>query len=308
MSSSPPERITVRASGPEDAAALAGVANALSEKLYGVTDVSEDFVRSWFKLPNLTFWLAELDGRVVGHLDIEHERDENRFKADARVHPEAWDTGAEEALLETAEAWARERAEPGAVMHAYANEREVQHREALEQRGFRPVRHFFRMQIDFDGPIEEPASPEGVVIREYDPAHDEERAYEAHQESFEEHWGSSRSSLEEWRMYMLADGHDPSLWKIAEADGEIAGVSINAWHQNGDRTFGWVRVLGVRKPWRRHGVGLALLRSSFAEFQSRGATRAGLGVDAQNETGAVGLYERAGMHVVRREDTFEKLL
>ena len=31
-----------------------------------------------------------------------------------------------------------------------------------------------------------------------------------------------------------------------------------------------------------------------------------LGVDAENTTGAVALYERVGMHVVRRSDTWER--
>ena len=34
--------------------------------------------------------------------------------------------------------------------------------------------------------------------------------------------------------------------------------------------------------------------------------RVGLGVDSENRTGAVRLYERAGMHVERRSDTWEK--
>jgi ribosomal protein S18 acetylase RimI-like enzyme len=51
-----------------------------------------------------------------------------------------------------------------------------------------------------------------------------------------------------------------------------------------------------------------LLHHSFRDFRSRGATRVGLGVDARNTTGAVELYERVGMHVTRRNDTYEKRL
>ena len=41
-------------------------------------------------------------------------------------------------------------------------------------------------------------------------------------------------------------------------------------------------------------------------FAERGKRSAGLGVDAENTTGAVALYERVGMHVVRRSDTWER--
>jgi mycothiol synthase len=67
-------------------------------------------------------------------------------------------------------------------------------------------------------------------------------------------------------------------------------------------------VLGVRPRWRRRGLGLALLRHTFTEYHRRGHTRVGLGVDAENVSGAVRLYERAGMRVVRRHDTYERPL
>ncbi len=60
--------------------------------------------------------------------------------------------------------------------------------------------------------------------------------------------------------------------------------------------MGWVGSLSVRRPWRRRGLGLALLLHSFHALQERGKARVGLGVDAQNLTGATRLYEKAGMH------------
>jgi ribosomal protein S18 acetylase RimI-like enzyme len=83
---------------------------------------------------------------------------------------------------------------------------------------------------------------------------------------------------------------------------------MNSWHMSGDPTYGWINVLGVRAPWRRRGIAIALLARTFADFEARGATRVGLGVDAENPTGAVGLYERAGMSVSQRNDTYERLL
>jgi ribosomal protein S18 acetylase RimI-like enzyme len=71
---------------------------------------------------------------------------------------------------------------------------------------------------------------------------------------------------------------------------------------------GWVGALGVRKPWRGCGIGMALLRRAFAEFHSRGRAHVGLGVDAANATGATRLYERAGMRVMSEDILFEKRL
>ena len=62
---------------------------------------------------------------------------------------------------------------------------------------------------------------------------------------------------------------------------------------------GYVGLLGVRRPWRRKGLGEALLLRSFQAFRERGWTRGTLGVDASSPTGATRLYERAGMRVYR---------
>ena len=72
--------------------------------------------------------------------------------------------------------------------------------------------------------------------------------------------------------------------------------------------MGWVNSLGVRRPWRRRGLALALLRHAFGVFYRRGKTKVGLGVDATSLTGATRLYEKAGMHVQRKSVTYEKVL
>jgi ribosomal protein S18 acetylase RimI-like enzyme len=62
----------------------------------------------------------------------------------------------------------------------------------------------------------------------------------------------------------------------------------------------------VRRPWRRRGLAEALLHRSFAELYARGKRRVGLGVDADNVTGALRLYERVGMRAVRRYGIWQK--
>ena len=85
---------------------------------------------------------------------------------------------------------------------------------------------------------------------------------------------------------------------------QIAGFSQNRYRMG----IGWIGTLGVRRPWRKRGLGLALLRHAFNEFYRRGKHKVGLGVDAQNLTGALRLYESAGMHVDQASDRYEKEL
>ena len=59
----------------------------------------------------------------------------------------------------------------------------------------------------------------------------------------------------------------------------------------------------------RDGAAVSARRScgmpSFAS-PSGASSRPGLGIDAENTTNAVALYERVGMRVVRRSDTLER--
>ena len=298
--------MTSRTPTREDAAAIADICNALSRDLYGEADLDERSVGDWFGLSDLAMFLAEEDGRTLGYLDIRDE-ERLRFPVDLRVHPSARAMGVADELLDAAEGWARERAVPDAVLRGYAPERDEHTRQALSARGFRLIRHFFLMEIALHDALDEPAWPEGLTLRTFDRERDEQAVYEAQEEAFSDHWDFHPTPIEHWREFSVDSSYfDPELWWLVEDDGQLAAVCLNSWHFSGDPTFGWVGVLGVRRPWRRRGLGLALLQHSFRDFAERGATRVGLGVDAENTTGAVRLYERAGMHPARRNDTFER--
>ena len=67
-------------------------------------------------------------------------------------------------------------------------------------------------------------------------------------------------------------------------------------------------MLFTRRPWRRQGVGAALLHDAFGRFWERDERSIGLGVDAASATGAFRLYERAGMSPALGWVHFEKVL
>jgi ribosomal protein S18 acetylase RimI-like enzyme len=89
---------------------------------------------------------------------------------------------------------------------------------------------------------------------------------------------------------------------------EIAGICISRKYGDEGMDTGHVSVLGVKRPWRRKGLGLALLQHAFGEFFRRGKYKVELGVDAQSLTGATDLYIKAGMYVLRQRDMYEKEL
>jgi ribosomal protein S18 acetylase RimI-like enzyme len=177
--------------------------------------------------------------------------------------------------------------------------------ELLVTRGFAVTRHAHRMEIALEGEVPRAVWPEGVAVRTYEDG-DARTFYEVHQETFEDTWEPIRETYEEWAHWLL-DGPDfvPDLWFLALSGGEPAGFALCHPYSTREQ-LGWIRILGVRRPWRRQGLGRALLQHAFGEFSKRGMTHAGLGVDSTSLTGANMLYEQAGMHVTARFDISEK--
>ena len=67
---------------------------------------------------------------------------------------------------------------------------------------------------------------------------------------------------------------------------------------------GWLEHISVRRPWRGRGLGRALTAEGLRRLRAAGMTEAMLGVDAENPTGALGLYERLGFEVHQRTTAY----
>ncbi len=90
------------------------------------------------------------------------------------------------------------------------------------------------MRIELDGDLPEPQWPNGIMVRTFG-AEDEERVHAAHMEAFEDHWEHVQEPFTAWRRELLArEGFDPSLWFLAEEEGEIAGLCLCRVHASGD--------------------------------------------------------------------------
>ena len=232
------------------------------------------------------------------------------------VHPDHWGRGLGSHLV----TWAEDRASAalekcapdlrvaprtGTVAHNHAA------KTLFEGLGWRHIRSFYRMMTDLDSAPEVPPLPEGITIRPYNPETELEAVYLTMWDAFKDHFGvivpPFEKGLAEFKHNFLEDpGYDPRFWLVAMDGDQMAGICICRRVDAEDPECGWVNELGVRRDWRKRGVGYALLKQAFAAFYADGRKRAGLGVDSQNLTGALRLYERAGMHVARQFDQYEK--
>jgi mycothiol synthase len=265
---------------------------------------------TWLGTPSLDLEqdarVALADGRVVGYGDVFDSSHQGEaiwaLLAADPAHEDAWPP-----LLDFVEARAAALAAPGGVLQITVPEKALSLRNELESHGFAFYRFSFRMVAPLGDDLPAPDWPDGVSVRAF--WEDDARAvYEVHEETFSDLDNYSSISYDDWRHWSFREPFDPQLWFLAHADGELQGIVLCRPEWDADPSFGWVSVVGVRKQWRGRGLGLALLRHSFRELRARGKTQVGLGVDAENRTGAVRLYERAGMEVARRRLCYRKTI
>ncbi len=299
----------LRAPTVDDLPVLVGFFDEL-ESRYGDLNLSESKLRDDLtrRKENVeqNYRIAVEDGRVTGWVALwSPEGQPERIFHSPLALPRERERYAR--LLDWAEERANEIASGKASrVQASAEQDDKELSAELRARGFERVRHFFEMEIDLAEDPAEPTWPDGLAVRGFERS-DARAVYDADMEAFEDHWDPFFVRFDEWRRYFFdSSDFDPDLWFVVEDEGELAGFSLCS--KQPETTTGHVRVLGVRRPWRRRGLGTALLLHSFRELRARGCERVRLMVDGENLTGAVQLYERAGMHVARRAERYWKEL
>jgi len=166
----------------------------------------------------------------------------------------------------------------------------------LESGGYRLSSTFQTMTLKM---AEEPTPPvaiEGIEIRHFVVGSDERAVYEADEEAFQDERGKTPRTYDVWRNRLGMDGSrfDPSLWFVAWEGDQVAGA-VMAEVIGG---VGEIMHVGVRRPWRRRGLGEALTRQALVALYGKGVRYARLNVDGESQTNANKLYERMGFQVV----------
>jgi GNAT superfamily N-acetyltransferase len=263
--------------------------------------------------------LVEHGGDAVGYgwhswVDTSDGLQEHRLGG--YVHPDWTRRGIGRRLLAWLEGRARESAaehptENPIVYGSWADEKRVGKQALLEQEGYTAIRWFFDMRRDGLDTVDVPPMPVGLEVRPIPTDRVSlRRLFDADGEAFEDHWGGfpfNDATFEEW---LAEPNHDPRLHVVAWDGDEIAGGVVNAIAQAENAAFGikrgWLESVFVRRPWRRRGLAAALVARSMVVLRKAGMDHAMLGVDADNPTGALGVYERAGFTVVKRSSAYRK--
>lgn len=319
-----PENYSARQAGMEDLPEIHRLESKRSQRYMNLDGLSLERLTNEYQAPGFdpgksVRLVEDQDGTLTALVEVWDE-------ADPPVHPFIWMTvdpdregqGLEEYLLDWAETRSLEtlsRVSPElrVAMRCHFLSQISLTAAAVKKAGFDLIRHGFRMRIDMDQMPPEPTWPEGIQLRPYDPEKHARLVFETDEEVFRDHFGYVESDPEEEYerfMHHMAgdDSYDPSLWFLAFDGEELAAICLCRRYGAEDVEAGYVSSLGVKRPWRRQGLAQALLLQAFREYFHRGKRKVELGVDGESLTGATELYKKVGMYVLRRYDTYEKVL
>jgi len=261
------------------------------------------WARSDFDLATDAWVVADRAGTIVGYGQVRLD-EPDLVGSWGVVHPQHRGRGIGSGLLDRIEGRAADLlqgVESPRFRHAINGDRAAA--SMVSDRGLRPIRHFWHMQIDLDEGVDPDAAPDGIELGVMEPADDLRLIHGILEAAFSEDPGDHPQPFDRWSTDELASpSYDPTLWFLARDEGMPVGVLIGS---AGD-DVGWVDWLAVLASHRGRGIGAALLRRAFATFAARGLSRVRLNVDAENVTGATAVYERVGMRVVNRWDLWER--
>jgi len=324
---SPPADLHLRPyAGEPDVPAVVGILNAelsadhIAERFTDGQVVAEYRHASAQFDPARDVTIVEINGRPVAFAERSwvdtHGDDLREYRLGGSVHPDWRRRGIGRLLLADSERRQRELAASHdssrpRVFGSWTTETQIGSRLLLEGAGYQPVRWFFDMvRPTLDEVVDLPL-PAGLDVRPVTPEL-VRPVWHAVTEAFRDHWGGHDDSDESLQRYLDDPATDISLWLMAFDGDEIAGGIINGIRPEENAILGvqrgWLYSVFTRRPWRRRGLARAMIARSLALLRERGMTSAILGVDADNPTGALGLYESAGFAVTQRSTAWRKPL
>jgi len=307
-----PQPAAIRAAAPSDLHAVLHIRTVQERAESGTPSTTADrLAAEWEALgPRLAtqVWVAEAaDGSLLACAEL--VRADQVFIPRLWVLPDYCARGLELALLLSAEQHAcargREEGARSVQLFAQATSSQPAAQQALQQSGFVVTSTYEQMERALNEPPPTPGALVGIEIRPFALGQDADVVYRADEEAFQDERGHTPRTFAPWRqrLQLTGEAFDPAVWLIAWDADEVAGAALGEVIER----MGWIHHLGVRRPWRRRGLGAALALAALKTFYRQDIGVARLNVDGQSLTNAHQLYRRLGFVVMHTYSNYEKV-
>jgi GNAT superfamily N-acetyltransferase len=293
-----PNGLLARPAAVTDADAIVELIAACELDADGVVEVDDGDIAPGFERPGFD---PELDTMLVfDGTELVAWSELYRWRAEVDVRPSHRGRGIGTALLAWSEARSRELGD-GAVGQT-KSDGNVDARRLFLANGYVPEWTSWVIRIELSG-RPKARIPEGISIRPYRSS-DARATYELIDAAFSEWSGRDPEPFDVWKPVVRHPNFAAELSPLAFDRDELVGAILS--YDYPDLDEGWVQQLATKASHRRRGIAQALLRTGFGWFHDQG--RRTVGVSTDSRTGALGLYEKVGMHVIRQYARYTKRL
>jgi mycothiol synthase len=280
----------------EDAQAITDLVALCDIEDIGEPDITlSDVLDMWNSIPiESDAWIAvSATNEIIGYGFVE-ETGANRMDTCVFVHPQFKNQGIGSLLLKKVEERANVLAKGKEGKQKLMNQiafTNTAARKLVEDRGYQFSRLYERMKIELEEQPNQHQLPEGIALKPFQPDQEEESLFTLYDETFQDSWGYTKKDFSTWISQKKGDGYDPSLWFIVWKDSKPVGFLMSRMQEDGL----FIDLLGVKREYRKHGIGKALLLHTFGVAYERNQKTILLYVDSDSLTNANRLYQQVGM-------------
>lgn len=255
--------------------------------------------------PSNDMLIAEVDGRIIGSALawwMDDPKDKRFYMFSSNLVPDWRGKGIRHCMLRYCERRLSETAKEHTTdrkryFRAFARDTEEHWRKVLEDEGYKVLLYSFKMVHTDLTNVRDLPLPEGVEIKSAR-EEDVKLFFAAWNEATREMNDAPRLADEMIEQMKMDPSWNPSLWQLAWHNGKVIGTVMvvidSVENEKHNRKRGVTELISIARPWRSKGIAKAMIARALRILKEKGMNEATLGVDANNASGALALYERMG--------------